>query len=216
MDLFAFRLSKEKKYCIENIMSTINNTHENKNHILISNDNEQVSDLSTTSASTSQSHSPISESKRMKGMRMKVKEKLDSSNESSLRMKKQKEILMCTKCVNNSRLRSQNPNWTGIFDLHLSKNKQNQLKERLVKYFRQYMHDKKMKKDSVIRKHIIEDMWCKVKNKFSKDLIAYGDNPEFYKGISKSQKKHVEVQACHVLKAFEILDRYYELKRDIT
>ena len=45
MDLFAFRLSKEKKSSIENIMSTINNMHANKNHILISNDDEKVSDL---------------------------------------------------------------------------------------------------------------------------------------------------------------------------
>ena len=50
------------------------------------------------------------------------------------------------------------------------------------------MHDKKIEKDSVMRKHIIEDMRCKVKNEFSKDLIVYGDDPEFYKGISKSQK----------------------------
>ena len=173
-------------------MNAINNTYANKNCILISNNDEQVSDLSSPSTSTSKSHTSISESKRMKGVHMNVKEKSDSSNESSLRMKKRKEMSMCAKCINNSGLRSRNPNSTGIFGSHLSKNKQKQLKERLVKHFRQCVHDKKMEKDSVMRKHIIEDMRCKVKNKFSKDLIVYGDDPEFYKGISKSQKQHVE------------------------
>ena len=56
---------------------------------------------------------------------MNVKEKSDSSNELSSCVKKWKEMVMCTKCVNNSGLRSRNPNSTGIFSLHLSKNKQN-------------------------------------------------------------------------------------------
>ena len=64
----------------------------------------------------------------MKGIRTNVKEK--SILSKHVRMKKRKEISMNSKCVCDDALKSRNPNSTGIFGAHLSKNKQTKLKQR--------------------------------------------------------------------------------------
>ena len=53
------------------------------------------------------------------------------------------------------------------------------------------------------------DLRIKAKCKSLKVMTVHGHDPKHYKGVSKAKKQHVEVQARHVLKAFEILERHY-------
>ena len=82
-------------------MRTVKELSNNKNYILMLNTEDTVSDLLSPSISANKSSVPSSESKRMKGICMNIKEKSDSSKRS-LHMKKYKEISINSKCINNN------------------------------------------------------------------------------------------------------------------
>ena len=88
----------------------MNDACNNKNCILTSKKEDEVSDLSSPGTSTNESSAHIHESKRMKGVRVNIKEKSISSK--SARMKKRKEMSMNSKYANDDTLKSKNINST--------------------------------------------------------------------------------------------------------
>ena len=57
------------------------------------------------------------------------------------------------------------------------------------------MHKKILKKDFIGKECAINALKSKLKDKSSRKLIIYGNNNEFYKGLSNAQKYKVPIQA---------------------
>ena len=143
---------------------------------------------------------------------------LSMSSNSSLSgiTKKRKEMSSSRKFLLNQSIKSRNPKHLQMFCANYDHQKGNQVKARLIMHYRRYMSRKRLEGRQQYRKMLINDLRKKLASDSLKLLIVNGADQEVMKGISNYQRRKVEEQGKHILKALEMMDQHENVEVNVA